>query len=152
MITRIMVLLMSLVLIPGLCFAEFYKYRDANGVLRFTDNLADVPKHQRENIQQYQEAIIPEPAEAVEKAPELNLNERADQLNTERDLLAKEYAELAAERNAMEKETPDPQDADAFTAYKNRVDDFNIRIKAYEEKRKTFQIKVDAFNNDAKTP
>jgi hypothetical protein len=150
MIFRIMMLLMILVLIPGVCFAEFYKYRDANGVLRFTDNLADVPKHQRDNIEQYQEIITPKPAEEVEKAPALDLNDRADLLNTERDLLAKEYAELAAEQNAIEKETQDTQDADAFAAYKKRIDDFNARIRAYEEKRKAFQIKVEAFNEEAK--
>ena len=48
---KAIILFLSLMLVPGLCLAEFYKYRDANGAIRFTDNLGDVPKDQRENIQ-----------------------------------------------------------------------------------------------------
>ena len=51
MVIRILLLLVALSLIPMPVFAEFYKYKDANGVLRFTDNLLEVPKDQREMIQ-----------------------------------------------------------------------------------------------------
>jgi hypothetical protein len=148
---RILILFLGLMLIPGLCFAEFYKYRDANGVLRFTDNLAEVPENQRQNIQEYQEAVTPEATGGpVEKVQTLDLNARADQLNAERDLLAKEYAELEKERENLDKTTRDPQNDADFEAYKTQVDSYNNRIKAYEEKRKLFQTKVDAFNEDAK--
>ena len=150
---KIMMIVMGLMLIPGFCFAEFYKYRDANGVLRFTDNLADVPVEQRESVQEYQEVVVPQAeAEPVEKAPALDLNERADQLNQERDLLAQEYADLENEQADLQKATQEPQDTDAYKAYVERVEAFNSRIKAYEEKRKIFQEKVDAFNQDAKSP
>ena len=60
MIARILILmtLISMISIPA-C-AEFYKYRDANGVLRFTDNLMDVPEDQRENLKSYTEVVTPE--------------------------------------------------------------------------------------------
>lgn len=146
---RILILFLSLMLIPGLSFAEFYKYKDANGVLRFTDNLGEVPKDQRETIQEYKETITPKATE--EPVPEtLDLNARADQLNVERDSLAKEYAELEKERENLEKTTRDPQNDADFEAYKKQVDAYNDRIKAYEVKRKLFQTKVNAFNEDAK--
>ena len=144
-----LILFLSLMLVPGLCLAEFYKYRDANGVIRFTDNLGDVPRDQRENIQEYPETVTPEATEEPVKET-LDLNTRADQLNAERDILAKEYAELEKQRESLENATRDPQSDADYEAYKQQVDTYNNRIKAYEEKRKQFQIKVDAFNQDAK--
>lgn len=150
MFRRIVILLVGLVLIPGLCFAEFYKYRDANGVLRFTDNLQDVPKEQRAKIQAYQESVTPEATEPLEADQKPDLNARAQQLNEERGLLASEFAELEKERQALESATREPQNEAEYEAYKTRVDTFNQRIKAYEVKRQIFQTKVDAFNQDAK--
>lgn len=53
-------------MLVGLCLAvllfanpvlgEFFKYRDSNGVLRFTDNLAEVPPDQRPKAKSYKEA------------------------------------------------------------------------------------------------
>ena len=50
----------TLVLLIGLfaasyAFAEYYKYRDKDGVLRFTDNLGDVPADQRPKMERYRE-------------------------------------------------------------------------------------------------
>ena len=42
--------------LPSSVLAEYYQYRDQNGVLRFTDNLADVPEDQREQIERYTES------------------------------------------------------------------------------------------------
>jgi hypothetical protein len=43
-------------LLPSSALAEYYQYRDQNGVLRFTDNLADVPEDQRQQIKSYTES------------------------------------------------------------------------------------------------
>lgn len=151
MFRKFMMVLVGLALIPGLCFAEFYKYRDANGVLRFTDNLQEVPPAQRPAVQSYQETVTPEETrEPLEGAEKPDLNVRAQQLNEERDSLAKEFAELEKERQAIEAVTREPQNDAEYEAYKTRVDTFNQRIKAYEVNRQIFQTKVDAFNQDAK--
>jgi hypothetical protein len=42
--------------LPSSALAEYYQYRDQNGVLRFTDNLADVPEDQRQQIKSYTES------------------------------------------------------------------------------------------------
>lgn len=152
MIGRIVILLLGLMLIPGLCPAEFYKYRDANGVLRFTDNLLDVPEDQREQVQEYKEIVTPQEKEVpLEKTSLEDLNTRATKLNAERDILAKEYADLEKDRAALEKQTRDPQNQTEYAEYLKLVEDYNARIKAYETKRKLFQEKVDAFNADAQS-
>jgi hypothetical protein len=45
-------------LLPSSVLAEYYQYRDQNGVLRFTDNLADVPEDQRQQIKSYTESEV----------------------------------------------------------------------------------------------
>ena len=42
--------------LPSSVLAEYYQYRDQNGVLRFTDNLADIPEDQRQQIESYTES------------------------------------------------------------------------------------------------
>ena len=42
--------------LPSSVLAEFYQYRDQNGVLRFTDNLADIPEDLREQTESYTES------------------------------------------------------------------------------------------------
>ena len=48
-------LCLAVLLLANPVLGEFYKYRDRNGVLRFTDNLADVPVDQRPDAQSYKE-------------------------------------------------------------------------------------------------
>jgi len=145
--------LISLVPIP-IC-AEFYKYRDANGVLRFTDNLMDVPEDQREKLQSYREVVTPEEkpqiSESAQKAAALkNRNNRIEQMNGEREALAQTFNDLETERKAILESEPDPQDQKVYEAHRQRITTFNEQIKAYEEKRKQFQVKIDAFNSEAK--
>ncbi len=150
----ILLTLISLVPIP--VFAEFYKYRDANGVLRFTDNLMDVPEDQRENLQSYREVVTPEEkpqiSESEQKAAALkSRNTRIQQMNGEREALAQTFTDLETERKTILESAPDPQDQEAYEAHRQRITAFNEKIKAYEEKRKQFQEKIDAFNAESKT-
>ena len=156
MITRILILMTLISLVPIPICAEFYKYRDANGVLRFTDNLMDVPEDQRENLQTYREAVPPEEQpqipDSAQKAADLkNRNSRIEQMNAEREALAQTFDELETERKAILESAPDPQDQNAYEAHRQRIMAFNDRIKAYEEKRKLFQEKIDAFNAEIKS-
>ena len=53
---RYALLFLICMLLPSSVLAEYYQYRDQNGVLRFTDNLADVPEDQRQQIMSYTES------------------------------------------------------------------------------------------------
>jgi hypothetical protein len=151
-----MLILMTLIsILPSPACAEFYKYRDANGVLRFTDNLMEVPEDQRENLKSYTEAVTPEEepqiSDSAQKAAALkNRNSRIEQMNGEREALAQSFNELETERKAILESAPDPQDQEAYEAHRQRIMTFNEKIKVYEEKRKQFQEKVDAFNAEVK--
>ena len=157
MVVRIILLLVALSLIPMPVFAEFYKYKDANGVLRFTDNLLEVPKDQREKIQTYKEVVTPEPEPDIsdaqkEDAALKNQNNRAEQINSEREVLEQSFKALDAERKSILESPTSPQEQEAYEAHKQRIEAFNARIKAYEEQRKIFQAKVDAYNAEIENP
>lgn len=157
MVARIFVLLVALSLIPITVFAEFYKYKDANGVLRFTDNLLDVPKDQREKIQTYKEVVTPEPEPDIsdaqkEEAALKNHNSRAEQINNEREALEQSFMALDAERKSLLESPPGPQEQEAYEAHKKRIEAFNAKIKAYEEQRKMFQAKVNSYNAEIENP
>jgi chromosome segregation ATPase len=155
MITRILVLLTLLSLIPLPVWAEFYKYKDANGVLRFTDNLLEVPEDQREKLQSYQEVVTPEEkpviSESARKEAALkSRNSRIEQMNAERETLAQSYNELETERKSLLESKPDPQNQKAFDDHRQRIETYNQKIKIYEEKRQMFQEKIDTFNAELK--
>ena len=132
--------------------AEIYKYRDADGVLRFTNNLQEVPKDQREKVQSYGEIKTKkEPAAATEQegtAGEQNNEaaQQAEELKKEKELLDAEYAQLEEDRKLLvemsQKERSDEEDAEL----RQNIESFNARIKEYEDKLKVFEDKVGEFN------
>ena len=116
-------LCLAVLLFANPALGEFYKYRDSNGVLRFTDNLAEVPLNQRPKAQSYKEAddyLTPAQkreraqkarrkaaAEAkkakqgsfeVQQAKRMDLNKMRTQLDTEYGELIREKKELAKEK------------------------------------------------------
>ena len=152
--TLFLLVVLSLIPIPG-C-AEYYKYRDADGVLRFTDNLLDVPKNQREKIQAYKEVVTPEPKPETpdvlkEEAASKDKNTRIEQLNSERESLERSFKDLDAERSTLLGSSPNPQEKEAYEDHRKRIEAFNEKIKSYETQRKLFQSKVDAFNAEVES-
>ncbi len=157
MIARTLTILAVLSLIPIPACAEYYKYKDTTGVIRFTDNLLDVPKDQRENIQAYKESVSSEPRPETagvmqEEATFKDNNSQIEQLNSERESLEQSFKELEAERNFLLESSPSPQEKEVYQAYRKRVETFNDKIKSYEEQRKIFQSKIDAFNAEIENP
>ena len=51
------VVLMMLVVGSDPAAADIYKYRDAQGVVRYTYDLAEVPEDQRPQVQTYEETV-----------------------------------------------------------------------------------------------
>ena len=154
MIMRISVILLFLLSIAVSSSAEIYKYRDANGVLRFTNNLQEVPKDQREKVDSFHEIETktePEdPAGSPAKAPESDIAKQTEALMNEKELLDSEYAKLEDDRKLLvemsQKEKNDEEDA----AFRKQIESFNARTKAYDEKRKAFEEKVGQYNATVK--
>jgi len=151
---RIAAILLILLALPVLASAEIYKYRDQNGVLRFTDNLAEVPPAQREAVEQYQE--IRTPAEAVEQTPAPVSEKDAVQdarsvekeLTHEKEALDHEYSQLMEMRKSIEG-APQPGTSEEMDAHNKEAQDYNIRLKIYEVKLKAFREKLEAYHNSS---
>jgi hypothetical protein len=152
MTIRISVILLFLVSITAFSSAEIYKYRDADGVLRFTDNLQEVPEAQRPKVESFHEikpkaASVEEAADKGAATADQGMAERqAAALNEEKALLDSEYAQLEADRKQLVELSQTEKTADEDAAFQQQVEDFNASIKAYEEKRQAFEEKVKAYN------
>lgn len=151
MVINRIIIMLPILLLPMLVSAEIYKYRDQNGVLRFTDNLTEVPLSQRENVDQYQE-IKTEPKEAEQasgNAPgqpavqDIRALEKA--LTDEKRVLDNEYEELMGMRNSLEAaaQAVTPEE---IAAHEQKIQQYNARLKIYEIKQKAFRTKVEEYN------
>jgi predicted RNase H-like nuclease (RuvC/YqgF family) len=140
-------------------FGKYYRYTDANGVLRFTDNLADVPKDQRPNVKTFKSIksrVAKDeagPESTVKAAPPSN-NSRDEEYAREKDKLDRRQAELNKlfmklqnERTALAAKAP-PAGASAETidAYRQKVENLNTRIGRYEKQRAEFEKKLKEFH------
>jgi len=151
---RIIIMLMILLAFPALASAEIYKYRDQNGILRFTDNLTEVPLAQRENVDEYQEIKTREDVTAP--APDSDTGQMAGQdpqavekaLLDEKGALDIEYNQLVEMRKGLEA-APQTGTPEETAAHENKVRDYNARLQIYEVKQKTFRAKVEEYNKDS---
>ena len=152
-------------------YAEFYRYKDENGVLRYTDNIADIPESQRTKIDSYNEAadyLTPEErADKAKRETQLQESDRKasqdikdrkktatgkvlnrslfEEFNRIDAELSKEYSGLMKERTILEKEQTDLKTAKQINAYRKKVTDFNRRMADYEKRRKELQERIDAY-------
>jgi hypothetical protein len=156
-------------------WAEMYRYKDAAGVIRFTDNLSDVPESQRPAASVYEKGPSPaEPSTAGQPAGrnetgDLNqkLSEslpgnsdadfpateenshdpsRIDQLLKIKIALDAENAQLMKESLALSEERKTISGNAAVKAYNEKVIALNVRVDDYENRRAAFQKEADAFD------
>ena len=157
----VLIVLMTIGLATSV-FAEFYQYTDQDGVLRFTDDLAQVPEDQRSKAKKYLEpdnSMTPE--QPVQKALDANQETAAEenreslesQYRAEFDRLDKKKAGLDQRYNALTKEKNDLLKVKAeisskneLNAYNEKISSLNKRITAFESEREVFSKEVDAFN------
>lgn len=140
--------------------AEMYKYRDAQGNICYTDNLAQIPEHQRPNAHSM-EAISADEVSAEEKAnleepdagdqaeseapDEMVVNDETIAALSERKKeLDGEFSALMAEKYAIlqEKQKLDGlagRDVKARQAYEGKVTDLNNRIADYKTRHDAFK-------------
>jgi hypothetical protein len=130
-------------------WAEMYRYKDAGGVVRFTDNLADVPEKQRAGMSAYENDISPaSPSAAADSPQSVNLSNdpsRIDQLLKIKTALDAENAQFMKESLALSEEKKTLSGSAAITAYNEKVNALNARVEDYEKRRAAFQKEADAF-------
>lgn len=156
-----------LTLAPLVAYAEFYRYKDAQGVMRYTDNLAEVPEDQRPQVTTYQEVRTPPPApppagerqaEGSTPADDAPIETFAvdpatlERLDATKKALDQEYAELMDSKQKLLKEKEEKlkglaaRDVTARKDYEDRVKALNDRIQDYEKRREAFVQESSALN------
>ena len=153
------ILILAALLMASVSQAEYYKYTDENGVLRFTDNLQEVPKSQRKDVKEYREIKSDDAAQpgsrtedaAEAEAPVEDMKTREEALRNEKAVLDQEYEALDTEKRVLEAESKKTRSKSENKKFEARIEAYNARTADYEEKRLVFKEKVDAFNADVKT-
>jgi hypothetical protein len=163
----ILLALAGLVLLTAPALAEFYKYKDARGVVRFTDNILEVPEDQRDGAAKYKSAtpaaqskaatgkagVEADPDDSAKQAimreeDEMSKAQKAesDRLKSIRAELADEYAALTQLKAELQKAREMAVDATAKREVENQIIALNARIKAFEKKSKAFEKELSAYN------
>ena len=166
-------LVLSFVWLPATASAEYYKYRDQNGVLRYTDNLADIPKDQRpktetrSSTEDYLPAQEPDEAKPEDKkAQEFNKKMEEQRQAISHDMqsgsagvnlqriknsLDQEYAELMKEKEELLKFRGKIKTVSEGRDYSERVTALNKKNADFEARRQAFQKEAEAFNEKTKS-
>ncbi len=165
------VFLFALVLmfLPSQGYAKFYKYKDSNGVSRYTDNLNEVPEDQRPNvviIKELDDALTPlerYKKRQREKAAQRKAEQRSGKTYVkkkkpaysakQRSQLEKKKAALERERTALVKEqqalfqfNAKLADEAKIKAQERKANRLNKRIRAYDRKRQQFEVELAKYH------
>lgn len=144
--------------------AEFYKYTDQNGNIRFTDDITRVPRNQRQQLKIYEEskstAQASAPAESTEPSPpataeatapsagdvdENQLRAMHETLERKKSALAEQYRALTEVRKDLENRRGEIRTREEAERYQQSVRRFNARNDAYQQKRKAFDEEVESY-------
>ena len=143
--------------------ADIYKYRDAEGIIRYTYDLAEVPEDQRPKVQTYEETFtesqtstVPEEGAAPEETPKIDGEEGApvvdekkiEELNERKKELDAEFAALMEEKYKLMKEKErlnalPGSDTQGAAKYDKQVKDLNRKIADYEKRHNAFQKETE---------
>lgn len=163
MVRWILTLVMATVLAAPAA-AEFYRYRDKSGTIRYTDNLTEVPPEQRAGLKAYRETVSSPaastasetgasaqetaPAEASNEADEGRsaAEETAARLRQRQKALIEEYETLQKERSALAQRAGQRVNNAQQARYQEAVEALNARIRDYQQRREVYEQEVQAHN------
>jgi hypothetical protein len=150
-----------------------YKYRDAQGITRYTDNLAQIPEDQRPKAQTLEtietEEAVPASADPNTVEMDSSVNQDGTQaevvvdeetiaaLNLRKKELDAEFSGLMAEKYKLlqEKEKLSGlagRDVEARESYESRVADLNNRIADYKTRQDAFQKESERVKKALEPP
>jgi len=169
-----MVIFLGCFLCANIVIADIYKYRDSQGVVRYTYDLAEVPEDQRPRVQTYEEAA---PAAESATAEETETNgyksskteeeaedkpvvddKKIEELKQKKKDLDEEFAGLMEEKYKLKKEkeklanTLAGRDKVAVDAYDKKAKELNKKIADYKKKRNAFQKEAEAVKKAVENP
>jgi hypothetical protein len=128
-------------------WAEMYRYKDAGGTIRFTDNLADVPEKQRVGLSGYENTLTSTAPSVNEKTPGSNNMTNGQELKA---MEKPRTSDAAVGAPQSEELSDDPARIDRFLKIKTALDIENAQfIKesiALSEEEKTISGKTTAIH------
>lgn len=163
-------------LVIGLVFAgqataQFYKYIDKQGYVRFTDDINRVPEDQRSRLRSYTESQgAPAPASEPDDGPETQpgsvpgplaapaspQDSAADnhealesahlRIQEMKKNLDVEYQALLKEKETLSKERDTPKTREETVDYNKRIQTFNQNAAKFENRSDELRKMVDDYN------
>jgi FtsZ-binding cell division protein ZapB len=144
-------------------YGDLYKYYDENGILSFTDDLAQVPESQKSDAETVVKTKTDSPPEAApdepktqEKAPDpkrlerqklmQNLDLELETLTGMRQELDRKYRSLKERRDALEVESETQMSIQEKAAFKKRIEALNEETLKYREKTDAYEKRVKDYN------
>lgn len=158
---RFVFLLLALIGMAFPASAEFYQYKDSNGVIVFTDDPGEIPLEKRQAARRFEEEIRPDKGNAPEVKPEtikaVKKHNRVGQdtngpdsfasLQDEKAALDQLYQELIDRRNALRKrEAEGLKPGQDSIDHKKKADALNADIAAFDQRRQAYEARVSRFN------
>jgi len=154
-------------------FCEYYQYRDENGVLRFTDDIASVPPDQRPGVTTHSSVVSSPAAEASGpstgkkvSAPQAATKQnnrsggstweaqkalRLSEFDRKQVELDREFTDLQNQRAKLEAEAPSHKASfEEKAVYNKKVAALNAKIDRYEEELAAFTQQVNDYNAKVK--
>lgn len=154
-----LLLLPLIICLCGPVSAEFYKYTDQDGNVRFTDDLSKVPKDQRPNVTSYEESQTTSPIAPPAEKPEpdqsaseqksetdTSLDAQYKQIKKKQDDLEKEQQALLKEKARLESEANQQKSLEETVEYNREIKKLNERIVQHQQKRKALKTEIEAYN------
>jgi hypothetical protein len=160
-------ILITVMVFAGPAFAEFYKYLDKQGVVRFTDDINQVPQDQRAAARSYSESQV-SGTSAAEASPAVKEEKQADPspaasaaaggegedsiegTRARLDALKKdaeaEYQVLVKEKDRLAKDKGTQKTREEINAYNKEVETFNQRAESFEKKNEDLRKRVEGYN------
>ena len=143
--------------------AQMYEYRDAEGNIRFTDDLGNVPEDRRENVKRIREVpSTPAPSEWQDAPAEVDVSgvdatngeeevgidlfEMGEALRSEQADLQEEYDSIEADKALLGDPPAEDAPLEEFDAYGAKVDEINDRIRDYQERLQDHEKRVKEYN------
>jgi hypothetical protein len=154
--------------LPGLCLAELYMYKDKDGLTHFTDNLADVPEDQRsqvtrlpetkspvvpkaESVEEQQPAVSQEAeAAAPEPVPEPNQEKKdpavLESLKATKERLDKERRQLEREQDGLLQKVQEMRIESNIRVVNRDLMALHERMVQHQQAREAFERDWEAFH------
>jgi hypothetical protein len=159
-------MLMASLVVAGPTWAQFYKYLDKQGNVRFTDDINQIPENQRAKARSYEESRPPaaaaadsgdntadKPAAEAPAPSAVSVSSGEDPLDTARARLEEmkkqvdaEYKSLLKDQETLAKEKEAHKTREETIDYNKRVEAFNQRAAKYETMSNDLRKKAEEYN------